>query len=263
MEEQSILEAALAKAADDPASRPEFYTTLLESRVFIIGHSDSPEPEGKYTVSAGEKLSIVNWEKSDGTPVIPFFGSLEALQRALKEEARYVQMPARTLFEITMGSTLVLNPASPYGKEFFPHEIKALLETGMNQVARPRTVQEGTQLLLGQPSNYPSEMVAALTRLLAKHPAIVAAYLCLSHDPAADEKPTLVVGVLAEGDVTQALREAGTVAADTIPEGDVVDFVRLKQGEEGISQYMLSEVPPFYQRTWGAKLRSLLNFARS
>lgn len=263
MEAQNVLEAALAKAANDPATRPEFYRTLVESQVFIIGHSDSPEIEGECSVPAGAKLSIVNWEKTDGTSLIPFFGSLEALQRALEEEARYMQMPARSLFEITMGATLVLNPASPYSKEFFPSEIKALLEIGMNHVASTRTVQKATQVLLGQPKNYPSEMVSALTKLLAKHPTIVAAYLCLMHDPSASEKPALVVGFLADGDAEQAMREAGSVAADTAPRGEFVDFVLLKNGEQGISSYMLGEAKPFYERSWGAKLRSMFNPARA
>jgi hypothetical protein len=263
VEAQTALEFALAKAADDPASRPEFYKTLLESDVFIIGHSDAPEADGESTIPAGAKLSIVNWEKADGTPVIPFFGSLEALQRALKEEARYVQMPARSLFEVTMGATLVLNPASPYSKEFFPNEISALLETGLNHVAKTRTVQKATRVLLGQPSNYPSEMVSALTKLLAKHPAIVAAHLCLMHDPTASEKPALVVGFVADGNAEQAMREAGSVAADTAPKGELVDFVLLKSGEQGISQYMLSEVKPFYERSWGVKLRSMFSPARA
>ena len=76
------LEQKLMRAADEPTSRPEFYKALMVSDVFIIGSSDS-EGEGVSTIPAGAKLSIVNWEKNDGTPFIPFFTSLDALQRAL------------------------------------------------------------------------------------------------------------------------------------------------------------------------------------
>ncbi|WP_417069861.1 enhanced serine sensitivity protein SseB C-terminal domain-containing protein [Niveibacterium terrae] len=243
-------------AADDPASRPEFYEALMGSDVFVIGHADS-EGEGVSTIPGGAKLSIVNWEKKDGTPVIPFFTSLETLQRALTEEARYVALPARSLFEVTLGSFLVLNPASPYGKEFFPNEIKALLDTGMNHVPQSRVVQRETNVLLGQPANYPSEMVSALTALLAKHSVVKAAYLCLMHDSSASEKPTLVVGFEGEGDLSKAMQAAGSVAADTAPKGEPVDFTVLKRGEAGLSDYMFKSVKPFYERTWGAKLRSI------
>src|SRR3546814_4126931 len=79
---------------------------LLASEVFVLGHTES-KGEGRVTVPSGEKLSIVNWEKADGTPVIPFFASLEALRRALKEEQSYVALPARSLFEVPAGATLV------------------------------------------------------------------------------------------------------------------------------------------------------------
>lgn len=252
------LERKLMLAADNPASRPEFYEALMTSDVYVIGLTDS-EGEEISTIPTGAKLSIVNLEKNDGTPIIPFFTSLEALQRALKEESKYVALPAKSFFEMTLGSFLMLNPASSYGKEFFPDEIHALLETGMNQAPQTRVVQKETKVLLGQPANYPSEMVSALTSLLAKHSAVKAAYLCLMHDPSTSEKPSLVVGFDGDRDLAEAMREAGSVAADTVPKGELVDFVVLKKGESGISNYMLKSVKPFYERTWGAKLRSLFS----
>ena len=252
MEAQNALEATLAKAAEDPASRPAFYRMLLDSKVFVIGNSDLPASEGgvvdSVTVPSGAMLSIVNWQKADGTPVVPFFASLASLQRALDEEARYMELPAKSLFELTLGEWLVMNPASPCWKEFSPTEIKALLETGMNHTANSRTVEKETQVLLGQPRHYPAEMVSALTKLLEMHPVIVAAYLCLMHDQSANEQPSLVVGFVSDGDPTEALREAGSVAADTAPRGQAVEFVLIKPEEQGISQYMLDEVRPFYQR---------------
>ena len=257
-EPSNDLERKLMLAADNPASRPEFYKALMASEVFVIGFTDS-ESEGVKTIPAGAKLSIVNWEKNDGTPIIPFFTSLEALQRALKEESKFVALPAKSFFEMTLGSFLVLNPSSPYGKEFFPSEIDALLKTGMNNAPQTRVVQKETKVLLGQPANYPTEMVSALSALLAKHSAVKAAYLCLMHDPSSAEKPSLVVGFEGETDLTEAMKEAGSVAADTAPKGELVDFAVLKRGEQGISDYMFQSVKPFYERTWGAKLRSLFS----
>src|SRR5437879_2012036 len=131
---QNPLEIALARAANEPASRPEFYKILLESEIYVLGHTEVPG-DGRRAIPAGTKLSIVDWKKTDGTPVTPFFTSIEALQRGLKEEARFVAMPARSFFEITRGATLVLDPASSHGKEFFPSEIDALLATGVNHIA--------------------------------------------------------------------------------------------------------------------------------
>lgn len=257
-EPSNDLERALMLATNDPASRSDFYKALMVSDVYVIGFTDT-DGEGTTTIPAGEKLSIVNWEKNDGTPVIPFFTSLEALQLALQEESKFVALPAKSFFEMTLGSFLVLNPASAYGKEFFPNEIEALLESGMNQMPTTRVVQKETKVLLGQPANFPSEMVSALTALLAKHSVVKAAYLCLMHDASASEKPSLVVGFEGEGDLTQAMKEAGSVAADTAPNGELVDFAVLNRGDSGLSEYMFKSVKPFYERTWGVKLRSLFS----
>jgi len=259
---QNSLEVALARAADEPASRPEFYKILLDSEIYVIGHTDAPG-DGRSTLPAGAKLSIVSWENKDGIPITPFFTSLEALQRSLQEETRFVSMPARSFFEITRGATLVLNPASSYGKEFLPNEIEALLATGVNHVATERVVETATQVLLGQPAEYPSEMVSSLAALLARHPNITAAYLCLMHDPGSMPSPALVVGFEGNGDVKAVIREAGSVAADTAPRGEPVDFVEIKRGAGGISDYFVTSVQPFYERAWGAKLRSMFSPAKA
>ena len=255
-ESSNALEMSLSRAASDPASRPEFYKTLLASEILVLGFTDTPE-EGHFTVPEGSKLSIVKWEKNDGTPVIPFFTSLAALQSALNQMARFVAMPAKSFLEITRGTHLILNPKSSYGKEFFPNEVEALLNTGMNQVPTRRVVQKkGTQVLLGQPATYPEEMVSALTTLLSKHSNVKAAYLCLMQSPDSGDKPSLVIGFEGEGDLTQVMNEAGSVATDTAPRGESVDFVELIRNDPGISAYMYQSVKPFYEQTWGMKLRA-------
>ncbi|MCG8394654.1 MAG: enhanced serine sensitivity protein SseB C-terminal domain-containing protein [Pseudomonadales bacterium] len=241
----NILEEALILAAREPAQRPAFYKALMGAEVFVIGHSDQADASmhGHHTLQAGASVSLVNWEKADGTPVIPFFSHLEALQRAIDAETSYLSLPARSLFEMTRGATLFLNPKSDYGKEFVPHEIEALLDTGMNQTAERRVVEKETRVMLGQPAAYPTAMVEALQQLLPAHPNVKAAYLCLMHDAESQEKPALVVGF--EGDnLEPAMREAGSVVADTAPDGQAVDFVVVDQS--GIGEY-LKESGAFYE----------------
>jgi hypothetical protein len=85
MDENShnALEHALEQAAKEPANRPAFYRLLLESEVFVLGSTEG-DGEGRRTLAAGEKISIVNWQKNDGAPVIPFFSSLGVLRSAIK-----------------------------------------------------------------------------------------------------------------------------------------------------------------------------------
>lgn len=240
------LAQALERAAQEPAQRPAFYRALMDADVFVIGHTDQPEQnaQGHHTIPAGANVSLVNWEKADGASVIPFFTHLEALQRAIDAQTFYLSLPARSLFELTRGATLFLNPKSEHGKEFVPHEIEALLDTGMNQKAETRVVEKETQVMLGQPAQYPSAMIDALQQLLARHPGVKAAYLCLMHDPEVQDAPTLVVGF--EGlDLEGTMAEAGSVVADTAPDGQAVDFVVVDGS--GIGGYM-KENGAFYEK---------------
>lgn len=260
--EENALEQSLRRAAVEPAERPDFYRLLLESTIYVIGPSDQV-PEGEVTLQAGTTLQIQNWQRQDGSPVIPFFSSLEALQSAIEIEASYVALPARTLLEMTLGATLVLNPKSDYGKEFFPNEVEALLSEGVNKQSVQRMVAKETQVLLGQPREYPSAMIASLTSLLAKHGNVKAAYLALMHDPSVDEKPHLVIGIEADRDFEKVVREAGTVAGDMAADGEPVDLVRVVRSEAGLSQYFIEETKPFYERTWGSKLRSVFGIGHA
>ncbi|MCC4609202.1 enhanced serine sensitivity protein SseB C-terminal domain-containing protein [Xanthomonas campestris pv. zinniae] len=252
------LEEALARAADEPASRPDFYRALLDSEIFVIGYTDAPG-DGQGTIPAGAKLSLVNFEKSDGAPFIPFFTSLEALRSVLRDESRYVAMPSRSFFEITRGATLVLNPGVSYGKEFFPREIDALLTAGVNHIADQRVVEKETKVILGQPAKYPIRMVGSLSKLFGKHPNVRAAYLCLMHDPAASSAPTLLVGIEGDGELGVAIREAGAIAVDTVPSGEMVDLTRVQRGDAGLSSYFIDSVKPFYERSWTARIRSIFS----
>lgn len=261
-EAENPLEAALRRAAEEPGHRPEFYRLLLESSVFILGHSNSTST-GTRTLEAGETVSIQNWVREDGSPVIPFFTSLTALHRSIEQEVTYMALPARSLFEITKGSPLVLNPKSSYGKEFFPNEIEALLAEGVNQLPKQRVAYKATKVLLGQPAEYPSKMVDSLTALLSKHSDVKAAYLALMHDPSQDAKPHLVVGIEVDGEIEHVIHEAGVVASDSAPSGSPVDLMRVERGDLGLSEYFVREVKPFYERRWGNTLKSFLGIGRA
>ena len=261
--EDNVLEIALELAASEPAHRPEFYRLLLESTIFIFGSSGqlTEGDEGLITLKADTQIQVVNWVRPDGSSVIPFFTSLRALQRAIADDEKYIALPARTFFEITRGAELILNPRSEVGKEFTRTEVEALLAEGMNQVVTARVIKDDTQVLLGQPAEYPNAMVESLTTLLARHSNVKAAYLALMHNPSEDEKPHLIVGIEADSDFESVIREAGTVAADTAPKGEPVDLIRVVRGQAGMAKYFLEEVKPFYEREGSTDVSGVNNIS--
>ena len=122
---ENRLEEMLRLAADEPAHRLEFYRVLLSSEIYVFGTAGVGH-EGAVILDAGNKISLQHWEKHDGTPVVPFFSSLDSLQCAIDQEQSYLRLPARSLFEITLGTTLFLNPKAPHGQEFVPQEVRQL-----------------------------------------------------------------------------------------------------------------------------------------
>lgn len=253
---ENKLETLLRLAADEPAHRPEFYNVLMASEVFILGNTGQSSTGGAVNLEAGDHIEIKHWQKQDGAQIIPFFTSLELLQKALESEETYMALSARSLFEMTLGATLFINPKSDYGKEFIPQEIEQLLSNGMNQAAVQRTTEKETSVLMGQPSNYPKHMTDSLCQLLAKHNNVEKAYLALMHDASVDEKPHLIIGIEASGDIEKVIREAGIVAADSAPDGEVVDLYRVNPDDSGLSQYFINDTIPFYERKLGTRLKS-------
>lgn len=248
-ETKNELETLLEQAATEPAYRPAFFRTLLDSTVWVPGNA----AEGEAVVEESA-LDIQHWEKDDGTSVIPFFTSLSALQQAIDDEQAFVVMPARTLFEMTLGETLFLNAKLPTGKEFTPREISHLVGEEGSPLSQQEVLEGGTALLLSEVAEPPAQMVDSLTTLFKSIKTVKRAFIC-SIKEQADAQANLLIGIEAEGDIEEIIHAAGSVATDTLPGDEPVDICQVTEGEKGISHFMLAHITPFYERRWGSFLR--------
>ncbi|MEG3134025.1 enhanced serine sensitivity protein SseB [Rouxiella sp. T17] len=266
--DENELERLLKLSVTQAAYRPAFYQTLLESTVWVLGDAGQQfagqDATGAEKI-AGSELNLLHWEKQDGSSIIPFFSSVEVLERAAagesEDEQSFVALPARVLFEMTQGEELFLNPKSEYGKEFYPSEITLLLNTGGLAAPTELVLDAESQLLIGQPEEYPSAMVDALTTLFSQKKPVRRAFLALIHDKSVDPEPNLLVGIEADGsesEVDALIREAGNVASETSPDDKPVDFCVVNEKERGLSHYLVSHTQPFYQRKWGSWLRNII-----
>jgi len=248
-ETKNELETLLEQAATEPAYRPAFFRTLLDSTVWVPGNA----AEGEAVVEESA-LDIQHWEKDDGTSVIPFFTSLTALQQAIDDEQAFVVMPARTLFEMTLGETLFLNAKLPTGKEFTPREISHLVGEEGSPLSQQEVLEGGTALLLSEVAEPSAQMVDSLTTLFKSIKTVKRAFIC-SIKEQADAQANLLIGIEAEGDIEEIIHAAGSVATDTLPGDEPVDICQVAEGEKGISHFMLAHITPFYERRWGSFLR--------
>ncbi|MTD28540.1 enhanced serine sensitivity protein SseB [Erwinia sorbitola] len=244
------LEEVLKLAATEPAHRPEFFTLLMDASVVVPGESSRPD----VVPDASTPVDLQHWEKEDGTSIIPFFTSAEALEQAVSGEQAYLVMPVRTLFEITLGEALFLNPKLPNGKEFSPREIAHLLGEGSSALSQQTVLDGGTSLLLSEIAEPPTQMIDSLTQLFAKYKTVRRAYVALIKEHA-DQPANLLIGIEGDGDLEAVIQAAGSVATDTLLEDDPIDICQVRDGEKGISHFFIAHITPFYERRWGSFLR--------
>lgn len=243
------LDELLELAATEPAHRPAFFRALLDASVWVPGHN----PQG---AEDQELLGVEleHWEKDDGSDVIPFFTSPEALGHAVTGEQSWVMMPVRTLFEMTLGETLFLNAKLPTGKTFTPSEIRHLLGQQGDALSEHTVLEGQTKLLLSEVAEPPVQLIDSLTILFNTLKTVKRAWLC-SIKEGADQPANLLIGLEIDGDEEAIIQEAGSVATDTLPGDEPIDICPIAEGQPGISHFMIAHLTPFYERRWGSFLR--------
>ena len=102
---------------------PQFLDQLLETDVYCLGTQDNHH-----------QIQFRVLETPEGDQAIPFFILLETIQNDIGEDAEYVQLNTRKLFEMTKGATLVLNPTSELAKEFLADEIESILNIEQSEI---------------------------------------------------------------------------------------------------------------------------------
>lgn len=237
------------QAATDPAARPAFYKLLLESQLFVLV-PPSTAPHGETVLKQSQNVPLVSWKKGE-QDMIPMFTSLSVLQQSIAQTGSaldYLALKGKDLFGLLGAGPLpaVLNPNCPYGKEFFVEEMRGMVSGKYFEPSR-EVVQQARQVLLGQPAEYPHELVETLKRYLASQPQAQAAYLAQIGDPASGLPPHLIIGVQIQGDIDPVMQGLGLIARETLGPGKVVDFTPIGHGG-GVDDYFLTKTQPFYQR---------------
>lgn len=253
------LEQLLEKAATKPAQRPQFLDALLSSNIYCLGFSSHSESEGddqNEVLPEGSHVQLLHFKKEDGSEYLPIFTSLKVLQQAIEYEQSYLKMPIKQFFELTLGTTIILNPDSEYGKEFLPKEIQGLLNGQYGCFIEQYEYQETTEVLLSQPKDYPQEMIQELNSFFKANGLVKAAYFIQMHDVQRDPQPTLLIGFsvcrsLSEVEFQKLKNSIGHIAYTSLANKKLVDllFIDEVQTQDGIGQYLLESVKPFYKKS--------------
>ena len=239
---ENQLEAVLKKAAAEPAFRPEFYKRLVSDNLVVLT-ARSELPDGTQTLKENSQVSLVTFQ--DGK--IPVFTSTNRIfdKDIVKEQVPYLQLNGQDLFQMARGATFILNPYSDYGKELPPHEIESILDGSIFSGNHKKiTIQQETQVQIGQPAKYPTEMVNSLKTLFATKRSVKKAYLGWIFDPASGEPPHYMIGLDAT-DIQNTIQEAGFTAQQFLSEGEMVNFMQID--DSGVSNYLVKQTRPFYE----------------
>lgn len=246
-EPQNDLERSLAKAASDPAHCPQFYKDLSQSDIFIVQHGKQPPAQHtKTTLAEGTMIQIQNIEHN-GKPHIPIFSSLVRLQAALSHEAAYLGMNALEFMKLTKGAALLLNPGADFGKEFTPEEIASIIDGSIWQPNERYTVKKEVKVLLGQPKNFPTELVNALGRFFKKKKQVKRAWIAHIFNPDDGQKPHTLIAIDVSENFDEVSAEAGIVVRNVTILDPPVDFMPIT-GKGGLDGYFVKETKPFYER---------------
>jgi hypothetical protein len=243
--EDFTLESLLQKSAGEPAYRTEFYKRLLSDELIVITQA-SNHPEGSHILEQDTEVNFVTYP--DGK--IPIFTSTDRIfdNWVVKEQVNYMQLKGEDLFELTKGATFVLNPNSDNSKELLPHEIEQMLNgTILTGGHKQIKMEEDTPVQIGQPANYPTEIIHSLKKLFSERPNIRAAYLGWIYNPSSGEPPHYIFGLDGEGDLQSITNEAGFTAKHFLNPNDIIDFIRIDD-KGGLSDYFLKNTTPFYKR---------------
>ncbi len=237
----NLLEHALLNAANDPAARPLFLRELLDSKVCIIP-AGTPPAIVDGIIQTGTQISLVNIE-FNGHKCVPFFTSEARIQPGVN----FLLLDARAFFEMTKGSYLLMNPGASYGKEFFPDEITRLLDGSIFTPRERYVAQKEMRVMIGQPKDYPHELVAALSRLYTGIKTVKAAWIAFYINPERNKEGGLLlcIGLEDQSAFDRVSGESGIVIESVPKKQKFVDMVYYDGS--GLSGYFTNQ-KPFYER---------------
>jgi hypothetical protein len=241
----NILQSALQKAAVNPAFRSEFYKVFMNSEIFIIGKASCIE---NGVAKPGSEMSIPSFQTNDFT-YIAVFSSLEELQKSLSSESSYLKIKCLDFLELVGPQNIILNPGLEYGKHFTPNEITRILDKTIFSGSESYTVEKPTNVLLGQPSNYPNELIKIASEVCSMNKAIHKAYLIHFFNPTKDTTPHSLIAVEADGVNRNSIVSSIGIAVQeySSKNNDPVDIYLLTNNTGSIEEYC-KRIKPFYKK---------------
>jgi hypothetical protein len=250
------LEELLLAAANDVSMRPQFYRELLNFDLYVLGEAVGPSKDlgGGQRESLGQDLRAQGYNVGSRM-LVALFSSEERIREALDskafDQAKYIRMNARALFEsFPQGTPFILNPKSSFGKEFEPQEVKAILDGSIFQKPKSSSISPGEQYYLGKPAIVPQKLIAALSAYFQKSDVVKEAYLAEIYVPSSGDEPHLILGIglrtNASRRLDDILPEIGMILEGITGGKEPVDIIEMGTGQ--LQSFIREQTEPFFVR---------------
>lgn len=133
MTKSQTLDDLMEQSIQDSRREPEFFRALLSAMLYSHAPFKSPS----------ERLHLVLFKSpDDDSLVVPVFTDEAKAELAAQGNVRVVSMLGRTLFDISRGATVMINP-NDARCTLYPEEISELLATGIVAYVRKNEILEG------------------------------------------------------------------------------------------------------------------------
>lgn len=191
---------------DPEAAQEAVFRALLDATVYAHVPLESP-PEGV--------MRFIQFVRPDnGQTVLPFFSDKEQSEEAAGKAVLSVAMSGRSLFELTRGATLMLNPNLD-AVALYPPEITALLEGETLGFFRKEEVTKDTRILIGRPSISTAMLNGMLRSLFEREATVRGAFLTEVHRQNEHAEVSLLLTVVTAQAHQERILQLATLAFKT------------------------------------------------
>ncbi len=207
----NMVEQQLVAAANGDLDQQKAFERFILDETLYVATPEVPAEE-TVTFSQGESIRLLNVPMDDGRQAAAVFTSPQRVAEAFGEVG-YIGIEGRILFEMIRATPAVLNPGQAYGVVWEPESLHAMIGLPIQRV-----VEKETEVMLGSPSEVPTELLDRLKTAFEPLVEVQAAWLALAFWPEASNH-AWYLEVRSDGD-HEPIRRALAAALAEVRLGD-------------------------------------------
>lgn len=166
----------IAAATGGPEQQKAFERFILDETLYVAT-PEVPAEDAVTVAQAGTSINLLHVPLNDGRQATAVFTSPQRVGQAFGEVG-YMGIQGRALFDMVRANPALLNPGQAYSVLWEPEAMATMLG-----LANQRILQKDTQVMLGFPTDPPTELIERLKASLARVPQVEAAWLALAAWP--------------------------------------------------------------------------------